>query len=145
MQNEQHSDVCNYIVYLPQCVICLKTLKNGSMKPFQLKQHLTTMHPQFQDKLREFFKLKTDNLKRQKLDSTRIFHQSSDGLLRASYEVTLLVAKNKKLHTIAENLIKPCLLKYTKLVLTKESCIKLQQISMSNNTIKSRITDMSEE
>ena len=32
---------------LPQCVICHKTLSNDSMKPHQLKKHLSIVHPQF--------------------------------------------------------------------------------------------------
>lgn len=47
---------------VPQCLICLKTLANGSMKPFQLKQHLENSHPEFKDKDRAFFKLKEANL-----------------------------------------------------------------------------------
>jgi len=31
---------------LPQCVICLKTLSNASMKAHQLKQHISNTHPQ---------------------------------------------------------------------------------------------------
>ena len=51
--------------------------------------------------------------------------------------------KNKKPHTIAETLIKPCLLKTVKLVLGEPSEIKMRNISLSNNTIQRRISDMS--
>ena len=40
---------------LPQCVICHKTLSNDSMKPHQLKKHLSIVHPQFVGKEMQFF------------------------------------------------------------------------------------------
>lgn len=40
---------------LPQCVICHKTLSNDSMKPHQLKKHLSNVHPEFVGKERQFF------------------------------------------------------------------------------------------
>ncbi|XP_066963198.1 zinc finger BED domain-containing protein 5-like [Macrobrachium rosenbergii] len=45
---------------LPQCVICHKTLSNDSMKPHQLKKHLSNVHPEFVGKERQFFELKLD-------------------------------------------------------------------------------------
>ncbi|XP_068250202.1 protein FAM200C-like [Palaemon carinicauda] len=80
--------------HIPQCVVCLKTFSNSSMKPFQLKQHL--------------------------------------------------VAKAKKRHTIGESLLKPCIVDSVRLVLGEESSQKMKQISLSNNTIKNRIAEMSE-
>ena len=44
---------------------------------------------------------------------------------------------------IGENLIKPCMLKMVKLILGDFSAVKMQQISLSNNTIQRRIADMS--
>ena len=38
---------------LPQCVICFKTLSNASMKTYQLKQHLSNIHPQLSGKNKE--------------------------------------------------------------------------------------------
>ena len=49
----------------------------------------------------------------------------------------------KKPHTIAETLIKPCLLESTKLVLGEKQSVKFKMISLSNDTIRSRIQDMS--
>ena len=33
----------------PQCVICSSVLSAASMKPFQLKRHLQTKHPEYAD------------------------------------------------------------------------------------------------
>ena len=128
---------------LPQCVLCMKTLSNSSMKPYQLKQHLTTVHPEHSKNDRAFFKLKETGLKRVKLDSSGAFHQQAKSTVHASYAIVLLVAKNKKPHTIGETLIKPCILECARIVLNKDAISKLEQISMSNDKIKSRIVDMS--
>lgn len=39
----------------PQCVICYKVLSNQSMKPSLLIRHITTKHPSFENKPKEFF------------------------------------------------------------------------------------------
>ena len=43
---------------VPQCVVCFKTLSNGCMNPFQMKQHLATQHPEWKTKIKSFFHLK---------------------------------------------------------------------------------------
>jgi len=45
-----------------------------------------------------------------KLDSTGHFAMENEKLMEASYEIALLIAKDKKPHTIGESLVKPCLL-----------------------------------
>ena len=69
----------------------------------------------------------------------RWFVKTSKAALHASYVVALHVAKNKKAHTIAETLIKPCLLDCARIILGDDACSKLKQISMSNDTVRSRI------
>ena len=82
---------------LPQCVLCMKTLSNSSMKPYQLKQHLITVHPEHSKKDRVFFEMKETGLKRVKLDSSGAFHQKERSIVHASYAVALLVAKTRSL------------------------------------------------
>ncbi len=53
--------------------------------------------------------------------------------------------KQKKPHTIGETLIKPCTLKMVKRVLGDASERKIQQISLSNDTVKGRINEMSDD
>ena len=113
------------------------------MKPYQLKHHLITVHSVHSKKDRAFFEMKETGLKRVKLDSSGAFHQQAKSIVHASYFVALLVAKNKEPHTIGETLIKPCILECARIVLNKDAINKLEQISMSNDTIKSRIVDMS--
>ncbi|KAI6658745.1 hypothetical protein LOD99_15068 [Oopsacas minuta] len=90
------------------------------MKPYQLKQHLTTVHPEHSKNDRAFFELKETGLKK-----------------------CTIGGKNKKPHTIGDTLIKPCILECARIVLNKDAISKLEQISMLNDTIKSRIVDMS--
>ncbi|VVC24189.1 Hypothetical protein CINCED_3A016146 [Cinara cedri] len=96
----------------PQCVIFTTVLSNDALKPAKLERHLKTVHPNFSDRSREFFEV-----------------------LHTSYEISLLIAKSKKPHTIGETLIKPCLLKATEEILGKETAKQIQDIPLSNNTV----------
>lgn len=127
----------------PQCVLCHVVLSAESMKPSKLKRHLETKHPEHVEKDLEFFKRHELRLKRQKLDASGSFQQQSAAAVAASYEVALEIAKQKKPHTIGETLIKPCMLKMVKLILGEASAKKMQQISLSNNTLQRRISHMS--
>ena len=71
------------------------------------------------------------------------FISAEKPLLLASYKVAYEIAKQKKPHTIAESLIKPCALEMASIVLGKDAKRKLQVIPLSNNTISSRICDIS--
>uniref|UniRef100_UPI00358FE70F protein FAM200C-like n=1 Tax=Myxine glutinosa TaxID=7769 RepID=UPI00358FE70F len=130
---------------VPQCVICYKTLSNDAMRPTRLERHLRTTHPELADKSQAFFVAKREALKRAKLDSSGTFRQQTSKIVEASYEIALLVAKNKKSHTIGETLIKPSLLRAAELILGKDSANKLSAISLSNDTIKGQIDEMSQD
>ena len=60
----------------------------------------------------------------------------------ASYEIALIVAENEKPHTI-EELIMPAAKVLVKHVIGNEAAVKLNSVSLSNNTIQWRITEMS--
>ena len=63
--------------------------------------------------------------------------------MTASYEIALLVAKNKKPHTIAEELIMPAAKAQVEHVIGDKAVSKLNRVSVSNNAIQRRITEMS--
>ncbi|XP_076043697.1 zinc finger BED domain-containing protein 5-like [Oratosquilla oratoria] len=130
---------------VPQCVICYKTLSNDGMRPSRLERHLRTSHPALVDKPKAFFETKKDTLKRAKLDDSGSFRQQSSKVVEASYEITMLIAKSKKSHNIGESLIKPSILCAAELVLGKDSANKLSQISLSNDTVKKRIDELSQD
>ena len=127
---------------LPQCVLCLKTFGNGSMKPFQLKQHLEKSNGEHVNKPVEYFQCKEEVLKRSRLDNAGAFFQNTQSIVEAFYAVALQIAKLKKPHNIGETLGKPCLLKCAKLVLGDTAYNKLKQVFLSYDTIQRRIAEM---
>ena len=128
---------------IPQCVVCMKTLSNDSMKPHQLKQHLKNVHPDLAEKDRAYFERKERQLKRARLDTSGTTHVQAGSILKASYMVSYRIAMEKKPHTIGETLIKPCMLECTKLVLGETAARKLADVSLSNDTVKTRIQEIS--
>eukprot|EP00106_Octopus_bimaculoides_P017955 XP_014785397.1 PREDICTED: protein ZBED8-like [Octopus bimaculoides] len=66
-------------------------------------------------------------------------------IVEASYEIAILIAKSKESHNIGESLIKPNLLSVAELVLRKDSANKLSQISLTNDTVKTRTDDLSQD
>ncbi|CAH2013090.1 unnamed protein product [Acanthoscelides obtectus] len=82
---------------------------NDAMKPSKLQDHLRRCHPDKTEKdLKYFQTLKDKFQKRPTLD--RMFastSQRNDDGLRTSYNISLLIAKSRKPHTIGEKLILP--------------------------------------
>ena len=70
---------------------------------------------------------------------------SSKSALEASYIVALRIAKAKKPHTIGEELILPCAKDIVRLILGNDPERKLNDISLSDNTVQRRIYDLSED
>ena len=56
-----------------------------------------------------------------------------------------MIAKEKKLHTIGETLVKPCALEMAKIVLGEDAVKQLSQVPLSNDTVRQRIKDMSQD
>ena len=61
------------------------------------------------------------------------------GVVKASYEVALVVAKSVKAHTISESLLMPAAKILVKNVIRVEAAAKLETVSVCNNTVKNRI------
>uniref|UniRef100_K7F9C3 DUF4371 domain-containing protein n=1 Tax=Pelodiscus sinensis TaxID=13735 RepID=K7F9C3_PELSI len=128
-------------VDLPQCVICFKVLGNDSMKPAKLKLHLKKCHPNLLQKDEDYFEWRLSGLKRQCLDSSSAFYNKTSNAVRASYIVAYKVAQVKKPHTIVEQLVLPCAKEMVWLILGKEAARKLNDISVSNDTISEQVVD----
>ena len=77
-----------------------------------------------------------------RLDSNGTYHETNKNAIEASYYVALEIARQKKPHTIGENLIKPCSLKIVELMLGNVEKKKIAAVSLSNSTIQRRIEDM---
>nr|XP_047145650.1 zinc finger BED domain-containing protein 5-like [Hydra vulgaris] len=127
----------------PQCVICYKVLGNDSVKPSKLAIHLNKCHPDLQTKDTDFFKRKFESLKRCKLDKTGIIYQTQQNIVEASYKVSYIIAQNKKAPTLAEEVILPCTKEIVRLLFGEEAAKKVDNISLSNTTVKRRLTDIS--
>ena len=61
------------------------------------------------------------------------------------YQVAFLCVKKNKPHTIAEKLVKLCVMEMTKTVLETEADKKLNLVALSNNVIHSGICDISKD
>lgn len=110
-----------------------------------LKDHLRRCHLDKTEKdLKYFQTLKDEFQKRPTLD--RMFastSQRNDDGLRASYNISLLIAKSGKPHTIGEKLILPAVEEVLKTVLHKPASDIIKRIPLSNNTVERRIDEMS--
>ena len=68
------------------------------MKHGKLKLYFTKLHPVIINKNVVFFKFKQNQLKRSRLDNDSSVMFQSSNVTRASYEIALLISKQKK-HT----------------------------------------------
>ena len=91
------------------------------------------------------FQKKKAWVKCRRLDANGPFRQQSQILVEASYAASLIIAKQIKPYTIAGTLVKPCALEMARMVLGQESKKKIRQISLSNNTVQRRISDLADD
>ncbi|CAH2004506.1 unnamed protein product [Acanthoscelides obtectus] len=77
-----------------------------------------------------------------KLDKTGNHHTGVSQHLKASFKIAFMIAKQKKSHTFGEELITPCVLKATQMILGEDAEQKMKSISLLNNTVKRRIDDI---
>ena len=83
-------------------------------------------------------------LSRRSVDSRSVVvSQERRGLLRHPVKSALLIAKNMKAHIIGESLVMPAVKMLVKHAMGEEAATKLESVSLSNNTVKNRIEEMS--
>ena len=88
-----------------------------------------------------FFKARPDFAGMQRfMHSTTI--STKKNIFRISYLISKRIALAVEAHTIAKNLIKPCILEAVKILLSKNNNQKLESIPLSNNTVSHHIDDM---
>jgi len=102
----------------PQCVICFKVMAVESMLPNKMNRHLETVHQILKHKPRTYFKSKLKAMREQKTTFAKHAKIPSKALL-ASYKVAYHVAKCKKPHTIAEQLILPAAMDMVSIMLAE--------------------------
>uniref|UniRef100_A0A8C5PY01 Uncharacterized protein n=1 Tax=Leptobrachium leishanense TaxID=445787 RepID=A0A8C5PY01_9ANUR len=118
----------------PQCVICCEVLSAESMKPNKLKRHFDSKHPSFAGRDTNYFRSKADVLKKAKQNVATI---------EASYLVARRIARAMKPHTIGEDLLLPAAKDIVRVMIGDEYVTKLNAISLSNDTVRRRLDDMS--
>ena len=127
-----------------QRVVCFKALSHESLKKNKLKRHLETKHPQHVKKSHTFFQYRETELIR-----SRISSETDPALLAykqatlASNIVSLRIRREMKLHAIGEKLVKPAVIDIARLTWGDNVASKLQSVSLSNDTVKSRIAHLS--
>ncbi|XP_072399546.1 zinc finger BED domain-containing protein 5-like [Diabrotica undecimpunctata] len=114
------------------------------MKLVKLRRLLETKHQDLREKSQRFFKIKASELERSKktINKTDTWVNNNNAVL-TSCQVSILVAKSGKPHTIAEELILPCAKIMVFAMLGEKASKELDVISLSNTTVKNRILDMS--
>jgi len=129
----------------PKCIVCGEVLSNSCMKPSLLLRHLETKHADYKNKECDFFKRLAGNNENTSILTSYIKPANKDNqnAIEASYRISYRIAKCGKNHTIAENLISPCIKDTVQCMFGEENVKKINSIPHSNNTIYRRIQDMS--
>ena len=128
----------------PKCVLCLKCLAMEAMKPANLKRHLQSNHKEHAGKPKEFFVRESQKYTRQKKkmeDHSTVAERAQ----KASYLVAQQIAKTKRPHTIGEELILPSAVMINKVMFGSESAEMVKTVPLSDDTVKRRIEEMSDD
>ena len=91
-----------------QCLHCSVVMSNASLRPSKLKNHCDKKHPRRKDDDIDALSAKRVRYDMEATLSHLEFMVKEKPTLQYSYEVVYQIAKCKKPHTIAEELIKPC-------------------------------------
>ncbi|CAG4961657.1 unnamed protein product [Parnassius apollo] len=112
------------------------------MAPAKLRRHLETVHSESKDKNKEFFVHKKEHLLESQKNMLHVTQTINEKATEASYLVSYRIAQAGEAHTIAENLIKPCVSDITKYMLDEKSARHLSTVPLSNDTVSRRIHDL---
>ena len=112
---------------------------NDSLKPSKLKRHKELKHKENTDSV-ETFKAKRARCDVRETLPALGFCLTSQPLLRASYEISLIIiAKAKAPHTAGEKLIKPSAVK---ILLGRNEVKRIDSVFLSDDTVNNRIADI---
>ena len=77
------------------------------------------------------------------MDQTGQFYQKKARIVKASFEVSILVVQSMKAHTTAESLALPAAMILIRNLIEGEAAAKSDSVFLSNDAIKRRIQEMS--
>ena len=121
----------------PMCLVCEKNFSNEAMKLSRLLEHLQKIQPDKYGKTLAFFYSLWDQfLKRKTINMFTSSSKNSDDGLKVSYNISLLIAKAGKPHTIGEELILPAVKEVIKTVLQKSPEQVIKSIPLSDNSVQ---------
>ncbi|GBN03815.1 Zinc finger BED domain-containing protein 5 [Araneus ventricosus] len=111
------------------------------MKPSLLMRHLETKHPTYKQRnISSSQRLSNSPNLNSCLIST---NKANEAAIEASYRISYHIAKSGKIHTIAENLVFPCIKDTVECMFGEDHVQKIKNIPLSNSTVSPRIKDMS--
>ena len=124
-----------------QCTLCNTILGNVSLKPSKLKRHKEPKHKENMDSV-ETFKTKRARYDMRGTLPALGFSLTSQPLLRASYEVSLMIAKAKAPHTAGEKLIIQSAVKMAQILFGQKEAKKIDSVPLSDDPVNNRIADI---
>jgi hypothetical protein len=133
--------VCVFGEERPQCVICQKTSAER-MKPNKLNWHLQSNRTDQENKPREYFVRKGDQIHFQKASLLKYSSVPGEALL-ALYQVSYIIAQGKKKHhETIENLILPAAIDTVTTMLRKSKAKRLLRYPLTNDIVSRRDSDI---
>jgi hypothetical protein len=121
----------------PQCVLCYELLSNEAMKPSKLRRHLKSKHKEHATKSIEFLKNKEEEVLQTRKPIEKLATGScNENAVKDSYEVSMLIAKAAKRHTIAEELTLPAAKAMVSAVVGEKAAKILNLVALSDDTVK---------
>ena len=105
---------------------------------------MDTNHPHLNDKDVLFFKRQKESHHAGKTLLKKYVKTDHENATKASFLLSYRIARTGKPHTIAEDLIKPCMADVVTCILGEEAAQKVAMVQCSNNTVSNRIHKISE-
>ncbi|GFU51163.1 protein FAM200B [Trichonephila clavipes] len=114
------------------------------MKLNKLKRHFETLHGEYIYKPQEFFESKLKSYEKQKNILKKNLSVNEKALL-TSYKVSHKIARCKKPHTIAKELILPAAIEIVETMFGDNFVKELKSIPLSNDIVSRQMDDIAED
>ena len=126
----------------PQCILRDFVFCNSNLKPLNLSKHFKNKHGGVEAGYNaEILKTKRARYAQNGTLPKMGFTSIEKPHLLASYKVAYRFAKAIKPHTLAEEVIKSCVVDKADIILRDDAVRKLKQVALSNDTVRRRIND----